>query len=125
MSYSTRNYASLDNFVAALTQCSLVLQDATIYASDFSFITPKSNDFVYFDPPYHKSGEKFYTRLPFSEDDQIRLRNFALELSNKGVKLMLSNSDTDFIRDLSKALILTLLKLSILLPTADKSQPSY
>ena len=102
MSYSTRNYKTFDNFTAALNQCSKVLQDTIIYASDFSFIDPQANDFVYFDPPYHKSGEKFYTRLPFSEDDQVRLRNFVLNLSNKGVKIMISNSDTDFIRDLYK-----------------------
>ncbi|KJV50997.1 putative n6 adenine-specific DNA-methyltransferase, partial [Orientia tsutsugamushi str. Kato PP] len=36
----------------------------SIYATDFSFIEPQQNDFVYFDHPYHKSGESFYTRLP-------------------------------------------------------------
>lgn len=102
MSYSTRNYSNFDNFASILRQCSNILQNATIYASDFSFIEPQANDFVYFDPPYHKSSEGFYTRLPFSEDDQVRLKNFAEHLSNNGVKLMISNSDTDFIRNLYK-----------------------
>ncbi|KJW06146.1 hypothetical protein OTUT144_1819 [Orientia tsutsugamushi str. UT144] len=31
----------------------------SIYATDFSFIEPQQNDFVYFDPPYHKSGDLF------------------------------------------------------------------
>jgi DNA adenine methylase len=102
MSYSTRNYSNFDNFTSILRQCSNILQNTTIYASDFSFIEPQANDFVYFDPPYHRSGEGFYTRLPFSEDDQVRLKNFAEHLSNNGVKLMISNSDTDFIRNLYK-----------------------
>lgn len=102
MSYSDRNYRTFDNFVAMLKLCSNILQDAMIYGGDFSFIEAGVNDFVYFDPPYHKSGESFYTRVPFSEDDQIRLKDFATELSNKGVVLMISNSDTDFIRDLYK-----------------------
>ncbi|KJV72057.1 D12 class N6 adenine-specific DNA methyltransferase family protein [Orientia tsutsugamushi str. TA716] len=54
---------------------------------DFSFIEPQQNDFVYFDPPYHQSGERFYTRVPFDEKEQIRLRDFVYELHNKGVKL--------------------------------------
>ncbi|MFP3017928.1 MAG: DNA adenine methylase [Candidatus Tisiphia sp.] len=102
MSYSTRQYGQSNNFAIILNQCSNLLQNTLIYASDFSFIEPKTNDFVYFDPPYHKSGETFYTRLPFGENDQVRLSNFAKELSNKGVKLMLSNSDTSFIRDVYK-----------------------
>ncbi len=102
MSCSTRNYATFGNFTTILNQCSRTLQDTTIYAGDFSFIEPQANDLVYFDPPYHKSGEVFYTRLPFSEDDQVRLNKFAMELSNKGIKLMISNSDTSFIRELYK-----------------------
>lgn len=102
MSCSTRNYATSGNFTTILNQCSSILQDTTIYAGDFSFIEQQANDLVYFDPPYHKSGEVFYTRLPFGEDDQIRLNKFAMELSNKGIKLMISNSDTSFIRELYK-----------------------
>lgn len=73
-----------------------------IYTNDFSFIEPSKNDFVYFDPPYHKSGEKFYTRLPFDDSQQIRLRDFVITLTGRGVKIMLSNSDTEFIRTLYK-----------------------
>lgn len=102
MSCSTRNYATSDNFITILNQCSRTLEDTTIYAGDFSFIEPQANDFVYCDPPYHKSGEAFYTKVPFSEDDQVRLNRFAMELSNKGTKLMISNSDTSFIRELYK-----------------------
>ncbi|QES96077.1 hypothetical protein F0363_04675 [Orientia tsutsugamushi] len=83
-------------------KCSNLLHGVSIYATDFSFIEPKKGDFVYLDPPYHQSGERFYTRLPFDEKDQIRLRDFVYELTNKGVKIMLSNTNTTFIKDLYK-----------------------
>ncbi|WP_371222167.1 DNA adenine methylase [Orientia tsutsugamushi] len=90
------------HIASRINQCSRLLHGVSIYATDFSFIEPKKGDFVYFDPPYHKSGERFYTRLPFDEKDQIRLRDFVKELTNKGVKIMISNNNTAFIRDLYK-----------------------
>nr|WP_250311766.1 Dam family site-specific DNA-(adenine-N6)-methyltransferase [Rickettsia endosymbiont of Oedothorax gibbosus] len=99
LSFSSKKYNSA-NFDKKLQQCSSFLSDATIYVTDFSFIEPKENDFVYFDPPYYQTGERFYTRLPFDKKEQIRLKDFAKELTSKGVKLMISNSDSDFIRDI-------------------------
>lgn len=101
VSFSSKQNKTFD-INQRLQQCSSFLADTSIYAIDFSFIEPKTNDFVYFDPPYHQSGESFYTKLPFDENEQIRLRDFACELDNKGVKTMISNSDTPFIRNLYK-----------------------
>lgn len=88
-----------------------LLAGTSIYAIDFSFIEPQQDDFVYFDPPYHKSGEKFYTRLPFDENEQTRLRDFALELNNKNVKIIISNSNTPFIRNLYKNFNIRIIKV--------------
>ncbi|KJV71079.1 D12 class N6 adenine-specific DNA methyltransferase family protein, partial [Orientia tsutsugamushi str. UT76] len=41
-------------------------------------------------------------KYSFDEKDQIRLRDFVQELTNKGVKIMISNNNTAFIRDLYK-----------------------
>ncbi|HJD56060.1 MAG TPA: Dam family site-specific DNA-(adenine-N6)-methyltransferase [Rickettsia endosymbiont of Pyrocoelia pectoralis] len=98
-SFSLKNPDN-SNLKERLKQCSSFLNDAFIYAVDFSFIEPQENDFVYFDPPYHKAGERFYTSMPFTEQDQIRLRDFATELNSKNVKFMISNSDTPFIRNI-------------------------
>ncbi|KJV62605.1 D12 class N6 adenine-specific DNA methyltransferase family protein [Rickettsia amblyommatis str. Darkwater] len=87
---------------------------------DFSFIEPQKNDFVYFDPPDHQSGEKFYTRLPFDEQEQIRLRDFAQALDNKGVKVMISNSNTPFIRDLYKSFYINTIKVKYSMPQQRK-----
>lgn len=108
--FSGRN-SSKSDIASGLKQCSSLLAGTAIYAIDFSFIEPQQDDFVYFDPPYHKSGEKFYTRLPFDENEQTRLRDFALELNNKNVKIMISNSNTPFIRNLYKNFNIKIIKV--------------
>lgn len=64
----------------------------------------QSGDFVYFDPPYDSpEGKKSfttYTKNQFGKDEQIRLAKVFKELSEKGVFVMASNHNTDFIKDL-------------------------
>lgn len=65
----------------------------------------KAGDFVYFDPPYdYQDGDGFtsYTTDGFTKENQVELFNLFKELSDKGVYVMLSNNNTDFIRDLYK-----------------------
>ncbi|MBZ8182656.1 DNA adenine methylase [Oscillatoria salina] len=63
-----------------------------------------SNDFVYFDPPYYplSSTSSFtnYSRHSFAQAEQIKLQQICQQLTQRGVKVMLSNSDCDFIRQL-------------------------
>ncbi|MFM7408301.1 MAG: DNA adenine methylase [Cuspidothrix sp.] len=62
------------------------------------------DDFVYFDPPYYPVSKTSnfiaYSHLVFDENQQIKLRDIFRILVNRGVKVMLSNSDCAFIRDL-------------------------
>jgi DNA adenine methylase len=64
----------------------------------------KPEDLVYFDPPYYPVSETSnftgYSRFGFGEEDQIRLRDRVIELADRGVKVMVSNSDCPFIRDI-------------------------
>lgn len=64
----------------------------------------KKDDFVYFDPPYYplKLGKSFttYTKDNFLEKEQEKLAELFKELDKKGCKVMLSNSDTEFIKKL-------------------------
>lgn len=66
--------------------------------------TAAKNDFVYFDPPYIPvsvtSSFTSYTADGFGMNDQERLRDLFFALQQKGVKVMLSNSDTELTRDL-------------------------
>lgn len=86
-----------------LKLCSEALKIAEVHYHQFDQIKPKEGDFVYFDPPYHPvNGTSFtgYTKLDFAEQDQIRLRDFALKLHKAGAKVMLSNSSAQLIRQL-------------------------
>lgn len=66
----------------------------------------KAGDFVYFDPPYDElPGSASFTAYQaggFNQEDQIRLKKVMDKLTKKGVKVLLSNSSTEFIRELYK-----------------------
>jgi DNA adenine methylase len=84
---------------ATLKACSKALKNAAkVEVKDFveATKTAKRGDFVYFDPPYAPLTEtsKFtdYTSDGFSDDDQIRLRDCAAALKERGVRVLISNS---------------------------------
>ena len=89
-----------------LRSVSALLQSVIIECQHFSAIlaVAQPGDFVYFDPPYHpvSSTANFtaYDRNGFGEQAQIQLRELFAELTQRDVKVMLSNSDTPFIRSL-------------------------
>ena len=62
--------------------------------------------FVYLDPPYdpvsNSANFTGYDKGGFNRDEQIRLKKLCDKLDKKGVKFLLSNSATDFIKDLYK-----------------------
>lgn len=65
----------------------------------------KRGDFVYFDPPYaplvdDKKSFVGYTLNGFDAKEQERLRDLFNALTNKGVKVMLSNSSVPYIHDI-------------------------
>ncbi len=66
----------------------------------------KKGDLIYFDPPYYPltKGKNFttYTKDNFLEKEQEKLAELFKKLDGNGCKVMLSNSDTDFIKDLYK-----------------------
>ncbi|MDR0428916.1 MAG: DNA adenine methylase [Tannerellaceae bacterium] len=61
------------------------------------------NSFVYLDPPYHPISESSnftgYVQGGWNIFDQIRLREACDGLTARGIKFLLSNSASDFIRD--------------------------
>ncbi len=84
---------------------SVALQSVAISVKNYDDINAISDrDFVYFDPPYHplSSTSNFttYSRYIFKETEQIKLKDTFTKLANRGVKVMLSNSDCAFIREL-------------------------
>ena len=88
---------------------------ANIYFTSMDFAEVIKNlplgAFVYLDPPYDPVSETAnftsYTRYGFTKDDHIRLKQCCDELTARGIKFMLSNSNTDFIRQLYTGYFIT------------------
>ena len=89
-----------------LRSASAALQYAQIEVKHFKAVLDYATeqDFVYFDPPYYPisptSNFTAYSRYSFNKSDQIILRDIFAELAQGGVKVMLSNSDCPFVREL-------------------------
>ncbi|MFQ4144158.1 DNA adenine methylase [Chlorogloeopsis sp. ULAP02] len=88
-----------------LRVASNTLATSKINQADFADVLHcaiSNDDFVFFDPPYHPiSNTSYFTaysRNCFSEKDQERLRDTCAELANRGVKVMVCNSDSEFIK---------------------------
>lgn len=67
--------------------------------------TAKAGDFVYFDPPYDVVGEQSFTSYTtggFDKKEQARLRDVFKELSDRGVFVMASNANTEYVQELYK-----------------------
>jgi DNA adenine methylase len=96
------NIVQADN----IRSCHSALNGVTIRYGSYDGINPSEGDFVYFDPPYHPTSDGSFTsyaKSGFSEKNQAELAEFATTLHKRGVKVMLSNSNTGFIRELFKA----------------------
>jgi DNA adenine methylase len=100
--YKNPNILDRDNLIL----CHERLQGAKISLGSFDEISLKSakGDVVYFDPPYipltKTAAFSQYAKEDFGLLDQERLSKTIRELDKKGVKVILSNSDTRLTRDI-------------------------
>lgn len=90
-----------------LREISKLLKNVKIFLGDFGECSKlvDKDTFVYFDPPYYplkKESFTTYSKEQFLEKEQIKLADLFNELNSKRAKLMLSNSDTKFIKELYK-----------------------
>jgi DNA adenine methylase len=88
-----------------LFEISKLLQNVEIKCFSYEKIKNlvKKNDFIYIDPPYDQlNNNSFttYTEFNFTREDQIKLRDFYKFLDSKGCKVLLSNSSTNFIKEI-------------------------
>lgn len=80
--------------------------DIELLSGDFALAVAdaQAGDLVYFDPPYvplnPTSSFTSYTKDDFGDQEQRRLAQWFSDLDQKGVYVILSNSDTDYVRDL-------------------------
>lgn len=88
--------------------CSLALKKVKLTSVDYAKAVANagSGDFVYLDPPYDPISETSsftsYSSDSFEKKEQIKLRDLFVELDKRGCNVMLSNSATDFIKDIYK-----------------------
>lgn len=88
-----------------IINCHLVFKNIEMKHLEFNLTRPSKGDFVYLDPPYYPiDSNSFtkYTKNNFNEGNQIKLFKYCKRLTDRGVKFMLSNSNTNFIRNLYK-----------------------
>lgn len=77
-----------------------------IYSKNYTEVCEFADkgDFIYLDPPYYPlnktSSFTKYTKYDFTVEDQIQLSEVFKELDRKGCYLILSNSNTEFIKNL-------------------------
>ncbi len=89
-----------------LLKVSDALKNVKIIKQDYKQVlkNAKKGDFIYFDPPYYPlnrtSSFTGYTADGFLEKEQEELKNAYFELHKKGCFVMLSNSNTEFIKKL-------------------------
>ena len=86
---------------ASMLLCRAELRTASF---DQAVAEVSAGDFVYFDPPYHPLSDtaRFtsYTAESFGPEDQRQLAEVARRLMLRGATVLVSNSDTQFVRDL-------------------------
>jgi len=81
-------------------------KEIEILNQDFvdSVAKAKSGDFIYFDPPYDPVSDSSsftgYDSNGFGKEKQILLRDLCNNLVKKGCQILISNSDTEFIRQI-------------------------
>ena len=80
---------------------SKALSKCEIYCGDFEYACKKAkaNDFVFFDSPYYDTFDN-YQANGFSKEDHLRLALLFERLTKKGVKIILTNNDCAFIKNL-------------------------
>lgn len=95
---------------------SCALNNTKVEVADFEVILThaQKDDFVYLDPPYHPTSKTSsftkYSQYKFTEIEQQRLAQVFNDLASRGCKLMLTNSDTPFIRSLYNHFTITSVK---------------
>jgi len=89
-----------------IMRASGALRNMEVRSEDFGYIInlAEEGDLCYLDPPYHPVSKTAnftdYAAGGFGTDDQRRLRDLCLELDERGVIFVLSNSNTETVRRL-------------------------
>ena len=101
----------MENFKVIFNQKQSVRITSYDFAADEMYQNIDSDTVVYFDPPYlpltDTANFSDYATGGFDYDDQVRLRDLAISLANRGARVIISNHDTPVARELYSAATIT------------------
>lgn len=94
----------MENFKEVFKQKKSVRITSYDFAADELYQNVDSDTVVYFDPPYLPINDTAYftdyASCGFNYADQVRLRDLAVTLANRGARVIISNHDTPEAREL-------------------------
>lgn len=94
----------MQQFKEVMQNKSLIRMTSYDFADDSLYENVNEKTVVYCDPPYiplnATSNFTDYSSDGFNDDDQVRLKNLAVELRNKGARVIISNHDVERAREL-------------------------
>lgn len=93
-----------------IRELSEFLKKITILHGDFEAAVKdaKQGDFIFFDPPYDTAetikskGFVSYQKTGWNHNDLVRLKNLCDDLVDRGCKVVITNNDTEFVRETFK-----------------------
>lgn len=90
--------------------------DVSIKNIDFTKVLDqtKEHDFIFCDPPYDTDTNQFtsYSEKIFGKKEQLKLADKLKELDNKNIKWMLTNHDTNYIKELYSEFNIKVIKVN-------------
>lgn len=99
-----RNHKICDK--EGLLAASAVLQNRTnIFSSSALKLYISEGDFIYLDPPYHGCFNQYH-HVAFTESDHYLLAKLCNQWKDNGVYIMVSNSDTELVRELYRGWVI-------------------
>ena len=106
----------MENFKAVFNQKQSVRITSYDFAADELYQNVDSDTVVYLDPPYLPVNDTAYftdyASCGFNYADQVRLRDLAVSLANRGARVIISNHDTPEARELYSAAKITSISVS-------------
>ena len=109
----THEYPNIVNVSKFLKESDSKILNKTF---DKAVASAKKDDFVYFDPPYDYdkgvNGFDAYQKEGFGTSGQIKLASVCKKLNEKGVKFMVSNHNTELIKELYAEFNINVIKVN-------------
>lgn len=96
----SRESLSIKNITKKLKIISELLQDVNITNAGYDKIKPKSNSFIFMDPPYHETMDSYNGNVDIHTDEFHKILNSYCNSLDNSIYFCQTNSNTFYIRNL-------------------------